>query len=199
MYSTAAKNLMLDALAAAAGFLSVHTAYPGDNGANEVTGGSPAYARKAHTWNAAASGSLDDSNAPVFDIPASTECRFWGLWSAASSGTYYGCAPLGGQAPKRFTIDATADTIESLAHGYANNDKVVFYRGTAPGGLTEGTIYFVVGATTDDFQVAATQGGAAINLTSQAAAGCVVAKIVPETFASQGTLTSTDQDWDLNG
>lgn len=85
-----AKNLMLDALAAVAVYASCHTADPGTNGANEVTGGSPAYARKSITWNAAATGALDDSNAPVFDIPAGTTVAFVGLWSALTNGTFYG-------------------------------------------------------------------------------------------------------------
>lgn len=38
----------------------------------EVTGGSPAYARKAMAWNAATQGTIDDSTPPVFDVPAGT-------------------------------------------------------------------------------------------------------------------------------
>ena len=46
-YSTAGKNLMLDALrgtnpTVAIAYASLHTASPGDTGSNEVTGGSPA-------------------------------------------------------------------------------------------------------------------------------------------------------------
>jgi hypothetical protein len=85
-----AKNLMLNALAAVAVYASCHTADPGTTGTNEVTGGSPAYARKAITWNSAATGSLDDSNTPVFDIPAGTTVAFVGLWSAVTVGTFYG-------------------------------------------------------------------------------------------------------------
>ena len=84
------KNLMLDALAAVAVYASLHTADPGASGTNEVTGGSPAYARKAITWNAAASGALDDSNQPVFDVPASTTVAYVGLWSLVTAGTFYG-------------------------------------------------------------------------------------------------------------
>jgi len=89
-YSTAAKNSMLDHLGTEAVFASLHTADPGDTGASEVTGGTPAYVRKAITWNAAASGAMDDSNAPVFDVPAGTHVNYVGLWSAESGGTWYG-------------------------------------------------------------------------------------------------------------
>lgn len=88
-----AKNLMLNQLAGVAIYVSLHTADPGTTGANEATGGSPAYARKSITWNAAAAGNLDSSNAPVFDVPAGTYTH-WGLWSASTAGTFYGGGPL---------------------------------------------------------------------------------------------------------
>lgn len=86
--STTAANTMLDAVAADADYASLHTANPGSTGASEVTGGSPAYARKTITWNAASGGNLDSSNSPVFDIPAGTTVTHWGVWSAASGGTF---------------------------------------------------------------------------------------------------------------
>jgi hypothetical protein len=88
-YSDNGKNVMLDALGAVAVWASLHTADPGAGGANEVTGGTPAYARKAITWNAAAAGVLDSSNQPVFDVPACT-VAYVGFFSAAAAGTFYG-------------------------------------------------------------------------------------------------------------
>jgi hypothetical protein len=85
-----AKNVMLDALAGVAVFVSLHSAAPDATGSNEISGGSPAYARKAITWNAASAGALDDSNAPVFDVPAGTTITHVGLWSLATGGTFYG-------------------------------------------------------------------------------------------------------------
>lgn len=92
--TNAAKHVMLDQLATVAVWASLHTADPGLTGANEVTGGSPAYARKAITWNAAASGALDNNANPVFDVPASTTVTHFGLWSAATNGTFYGGGDL---------------------------------------------------------------------------------------------------------
>lgn len=89
-----AKNLMLDALAAAAGYVSIHTADPGATGINEISGGSPAYARKAVTWNPAATGSVAASNQPVLDIPAAGTVAYGGLWSAESGGVFYGSGQL---------------------------------------------------------------------------------------------------------
>lgn len=39
-------------------YISLHTGDPGTTGANEATGGSPAYARKLTTWAAGASDGL---------------------------------------------------------------------------------------------------------------------------------------------
>jgi hypothetical protein len=89
-YSTAGKNAMLNALGALAGYASLHDGDPGDSGTNEISGGSPAYARKAITWNSASGGTMDDSNAPVFDVAAGKTVKYVGLWSAATSGTFYG-------------------------------------------------------------------------------------------------------------
>lgn len=83
------KHVALNAIAGVAVFASLHTADPGTNGANEVTGGSPAYARKAITWNAASGGALDNNANPVFDVPATT-VAYVGLWSAVTAGTFYG-------------------------------------------------------------------------------------------------------------
>jgi len=90
-YSILGKNAMLNALGALAAYASLHTADPGESGTNEVTGGSPAYARKAITWNPAADGAMDDSNVPVFDVPAGTTVSYVGFWNAAGT-VFYGYA-----------------------------------------------------------------------------------------------------------
>ena len=92
-YSAAGKNLMLDELAANAVFVSLHDNDPGDNGANEISGGAPAYARKAITWNAAAAGVIDSSNQPELDVPAST-VKYVGFWSLVTAGVFYGSADV---------------------------------------------------------------------------------------------------------
>lgn len=81
--NTTGKNLMLDALGAACGFLALYTDIAGTI---EVSGGTPAYARKAITYNAAAAGSKSISNAPVFDIPAGATVRAVGFCTAVTAG-----------------------------------------------------------------------------------------------------------------
>ena len=56
-----------------------------------MSGGSPAYARKALTWNAAGSGTMD-GDAVTFDVPASTTVSWVGFWDAATAGNFLGAA-----------------------------------------------------------------------------------------------------------
>lgn len=181
-------NAMLDAIVM--DLASLHTAYSA-TGANEVAGGSPAYAKKAITMAAAAARVRSASTAPVFDVPVTT-VRFIGLWTNA--GTVFRGMYSNGGTEKGFQVDVTNNKILCELHGLVDNDKVVFYGGTPPTGLTEGTVYFVVGNTAadpDTFQASLTQGGAAIDITGQPAAQCKFSKIVEEAFAAQGTFTVT--------
>ena len=85
-FKAAGKELMLDELAA----LITHVAlYTDDAATTEVTGGSPAYARKAITWGSASGDSVAASNAPAFDVPGSTTVKAVGFMSAVSGGTQY--------------------------------------------------------------------------------------------------------------
>ena len=68
-------------------FLSLHTATPGTTGVSEVTGGTPAYARKATVVTATAG--TGTSTQVTFDVPAGTYTHF-GCWSAVTGGTFYG-------------------------------------------------------------------------------------------------------------
>lgn len=178
---TTTKNAMLDGQAFTQA--SLHTAWPGTTGTNEVTGGAPAYARKNITMNAAAGGARALLAAVVFDVPVTT-VRWVGYWNAA---VFIGAAPNGGATPKNFVAQPSSDLVYSVAHGFADTQKVVFFNGTPPAPLVEGTVYFVRDSTADTFKVAATSGGAAIDLAAAASFGCVVCAIVEDAYAAQGT------------
>ena len=165
---------------------SLHTAFPGTTGANEVTGGAPAYAKKAITINATSGGIRSLNAAVVFDIPLGATVRWVGYWNV---GTFLCTAPNGGGTPKNFMAIPSTDIVYSTAHGYADTTKIVFFNGTPPTGLTEGTVYFVRDSTTDTFKVTATSGGTAIDLTGASSFGCVVCGITEDVFAAQGTQT----------
>lgn len=101
----AGKNLMLNGFAASAVYASLHTADPGNNGASEVTGGSPAYSRELISWAAASAGALTTNAQIVFDVPGSTTVTHLGYWSAAAGGTFYGSRAL--SASETFTNQGT--------------------------------------------------------------------------------------------
>ena len=184
----AGRNASLDGLATVATFASLHTGDPSTTGANEMTGGSPAYARKGITWAASSTGTKANSAACLFDVPAST-VAYVGLWSAVTAGTFYGYFPAtaSGAVPMSANLDATSDAFTSYAHGFTNGQEVLVYdvqTAGLPTGFTEGTRYFVVSATTDTFQLSATSGGAAITVTTSAEV--VVQRVLAEVFAAQG-------------
>jgi len=57
----------------------------------EVSGGAPAYARKAIAFNASVDGSMDDStNGAVVDVPAGATVNYVGFFSALAAGTLLG-------------------------------------------------------------------------------------------------------------
>jgi len=183
MFTDASRNLMIAAEGTT--HLSLHSAYS-TTGANELTGGSPAYARKAVTYGAASTGSKAQSANVTFDVPAAAAVQFVGRWTAITGGTFLGMTSCGGS-EMEFAADTTADTITAAAHGLADTDKIVFVGDTPPAGLIEGTVYYVRDATTNTFKVAATSGGVAIDLTGLPGKKCVVSKIVPESYGAQGT------------
>ncbi|MCP4480164.1 MAG: hypothetical protein GY818_18935 [Planctomycetaceae bacterium] len=81
-FSESAKNLMLDALDITQ--VSLHSGDPGvDGSSNEITGGSPAYARQNITHAAAATSSRDSTNAPAFDVNGVT-ISYVGYWAGAT-------------------------------------------------------------------------------------------------------------------
>lgn len=66
-------------------FAALHTAAPSQGTPAEVTGGAPAYARKALTWSAGAVDGVVTASA-TFDVPTGTTVTHAGLWSATTAG-----------------------------------------------------------------------------------------------------------------
>jgi hypothetical protein len=76
-------------------------------------------------------------------------------------------------------VDLATDTITLTAHGFANGDQVRFDgSGTAPLPAVIGTMYYVVGATSNTFQLALTLGGAVLNLTGALVGRVYAIKII---------------------
>lgn len=185
------RNGLVDGLAA----LVTHIALL-DTSLAEVTGGSPAYARKAITETAGATGQASNTGSLPFDVPAGATVAAVGFRTGLTGGTDLGWWPVDGTSPasvKVATVDAadvTANTITSPGHGLTNGQRVVLLpamAGSLPAGLSSTTFYFVVGSATDTFQVSLTSGGAAVDITGSGA--CFAARCTPEVFAAQGTYT----------
>jgi hypothetical protein len=89
-YDTTARNVGVDAIAALGTRWALHTGDPGaaNTASNEVTGGSPAYARKAVAWNAASGGIATQNGDVVIDVPGSTTVSWVSLWNTAGTVRY---------------------------------------------------------------------------------------------------------------
>jgi len=185
-------------------FFSLHSADPGLTGTNELTGGSPAYARKQTTFPAFAAGTADNDTAMLFDVPAG-DVVAWGAWDAVSAGNVFQTgwfSTVSGLAVVRAGSDVTNNDVQTNAHGLAANDRVVFevVEGlTIPAGLTAGTLYHVIstGLTTDAFRVSTTQGGSAVDIT--AAGSAIWRKVSVTTFGGQGQFQINADQLDIFG
>jgi hypothetical protein len=190
----ATKNGLLSGtdLATLATHVGLHTGFPPSAG-NELTGGSPVYARQPIGWAAPAAGCRSMSPTPeTFEVPAGSTVRCVGLWNALTVGTLAAFAPAGSGATIAFgaaAADLATNDLQSEAHGLAANDTVVVWPtigATLPNGLAEDTIYFVLstGLTVDSFRLSLTQGGAAVDITG--AGDGDLQRFVAESFAGQG-------------
>jgi hypothetical protein len=89
----------------------------------------------------------------------------------------------------------SANAIVSTAHGFANGNQVRYYTTlSAPTitGLTNGTTYFVVNTAANNFQLAATLGGAPLSITA------IVSTIVGQNFANLSDVNDTLNDAFVN-
>lgn len=178
---TYTKNKLLDGLTFSA--VSVHSDYPGSTGANEISG----YTRGNPTVASASGGQRLLSASVAITVPACT-IKWIGWWDGSN---FMGGTPNGGHTPKNFISLASDEYIYCPAHGYSDDDPVVFWAGTPPEPLVTGTIYYVRDAETDKFKVAATVGGAAINITSAPPYAAVVSKITTKTYAAAAVHSVT--------
>jgi hypothetical protein len=83
------------------------------------------------------------------------------------------------------TFTDAGDLVNLTAHGLSNGDEVAFSVITTTTGIVINTIYFVVNAAADTFQVASASGGAALPLTTNGSGtvryNSTIVSIVPNT------------------
>ena len=92
------------------------------------------------------------------------------ITAASTTGVVAGMQWTGVGSPATTPIACTftdaGDLVTKTAHGLSNEDRVSFATIVTTTGIVINRIYFVISATTDTFQVAATSGGAAVALTT---------------------------------
>lgn len=87
-FTATAKNAALDAVGSGATWVALFHGDPAGAGV-EITGGSPAYARKQVTFASASSSSKATTGAVTIDVPAAAVVDFWALYSASTAGTQW--------------------------------------------------------------------------------------------------------------
>jgi hypothetical protein len=106
------------------------------------------------------------------------------LWSWLQ-GVVGSFAPIGALAPSAIaSVNTSTDTITLTTHGLDDGDPVRFISTTLSsfGGISWGVVYYVVNKTTDTFQVEASVGGGAINITSFSGTVYVIKVTDPEVY-----------------
>jgi len=95
---------------------------------------------------------------------------------------YLGAKLAAGEPSQIFTADANLDQLSIVGHGYANQDQLrLLTASDLPAPLVEGRPYHVINATTDTFQLALFQDGAAIDLTDAGTGPHTAHKVVVAT------------------
>lgn len=80
------KNTLAIAYAANAAFGALYSTVPDTAAGTELSGGSPAYARKALSWSAPSNGYIEAT--VTFDVAPGSTVAGAGVHSAATNGTY---------------------------------------------------------------------------------------------------------------
>jgi hypothetical protein len=85
--TTVQKNTLATAYANAATHGALYSTVPGASQGTELTGGSPAYARRALSWGAA-SGGVTSVTPTAFDVASGSTVAGAGVHTAITAGTY---------------------------------------------------------------------------------------------------------------
>lgn len=164
-------------------FFALHTADPGDAGTQTSSEAAYAgYARASATRGAAGFVVSGKNVSPAVELSfgkrtdvGSATLYFWSVGTASSGAGNLVLRGGIGTAPRPFT-GAANDTLSCPAHALAVNDAVTFWQYESialPGGITEGTVYFVKAVPdADTFTISATPGGAVLDVVSSGQGTC---------------------------
>lgn len=157
-------------------FLAGHTADPFAAGVQSTS--EAAYTGYARATVARTTGGFTCANGVVTLVAdaslgactaGSASLTHWSSGVAASGATKVLHRGVFGSRQGPFTAIVTGNVITVPGHTMAVNDNVAFYQPsgtTLPGGITEGTVYFVKTVATNDITVSTTSGGVAVTISS---------------------------------
>jgi hypothetical protein len=95
-------------------------------------------------------------------------------------------------------VSLDTDTFYSPAHGFVDTNEVRLMRNTATG-ITNDIRYFIRDATTDTYKLAATSGGAAINITASGGGKIGLDKSLLVVRSAKPTFAAGDLQVELSG
>jgi hypothetical protein len=162
-------------------YMSLHTADPGDAGAQNTTEAAyGSYARQPITRAGGSWSVLSGvaSNANHIDFPQATSgsevLTHWGLGTDLSgAGNLITKGPLIASGALFVAgVAVVSDTLTIPGHGLSVNDRVSFYQVAniaLPTGITEGVVYWVKTVSGDDITISTSQGGATLDVTASGA------------------------------
>lgn len=115
-------------------------------------------------------------------------------------------AGAGGATANTFTD--SGDTVDDVAHGLVDGDRIMFDTVVTTTGVVINTSYYVVNAVTDAFQIEATVGGGALTLTTDGSGTYFVPTFAhteidkvdaaDEAFSDTGLTTDTEYEYSVS-
>jgi hypothetical protein len=122
------------------------------------------YARDVTATTFKVSATIGGAAITLSGTQSGTHTAYWNIYSVFGFPTATASNKTGGRVPFYPAISiANPAVVTSTSHGLANGRRVIFQTtGALPTGITANTVYFVINAAANTFQISATSGGAAI-------------------------------------
>ena len=129
-----------------------------------LTASTKYYARDVTATTFKVSATIGGAAITLSGTQSGAHTAYWNIYSVFGFPTATASNKTGGRVPFYPTISiANPAVVTSTSHGLVNGKRVIFQTtGALPTGITANTVYFVVNAAANTFQISATSGGAAI-------------------------------------
>jgi hypothetical protein len=129
-----------------------------------LTASTKYYARDVTATTFKVSATIGGAAITLSGTQSGAHTAYWNIYSVFGFPTATASNKTGGRVPFYPTISiANPAVVTSTSHGLANGKRVILQTtGALPTGITANTVYFVVNAAANTFQISATSGGAAI-------------------------------------